>query len=117
MRVDAHQHFWNYNPVRDTWITPDMRVLRRDYLPGDLEPILACHRFDGCVAIQADQSDAETQFLLRLCGVGRLRRGAVRYGCDGDRCAVSRRCIEHAARRGKPAIPCRRCGPAVVEDQ
>lgn len=77
MRVDAHQHFWNYNPVRDTWITPDMHVLRRDYLPGDLEPILACHRFDGCVAIQADQSDAETRFLLRLANEHPFIKGVV----------------------------------------
>jgi L-fuconolactonase len=66
MRVDAHQHFWTYQPERDAWITDDMRVLRRDFLPVDLEPQLAAHKFDGCVVVQADQSETETSFLLSL---------------------------------------------------
>lgn len=64
MRIDAHQHFWKFNPVRDTWITPEMAVLRRDFLPTDLEPHLLRHKIDGCVAVQADQSETETNFLL-----------------------------------------------------
>jgi L-fuconolactonase len=66
MRIDAHQHFWHFDPVRDSWITPDMGVLRRDYLPHDLMPHLAAHRMDGTVAVQADPSEAETRFLLDL---------------------------------------------------
>ena len=64
MMIDAHQHFWFYTPERDTWITDDMAVIRRDFLPADLEPILQANGIDGCVAVQADQSEAETQFLL-----------------------------------------------------
>jgi L-fuconolactonase len=66
MRVDAHQHFWQYNPVRDTWITEEMAVLERDFLPDDLEGQLAAHGFDGSIAVQADQSEDETIFLLQL---------------------------------------------------
>ena len=40
MRIDSHQHFWKFDPVRDAWITADMAVLRRDFLPGDLLPEL-----------------------------------------------------------------------------
>lgn len=64
MRIDAHQHFWHFDPVRDAWITDDMSVIRRDFLPGDLLPHLQEHGFDGCVTVQADQSDTETRFLL-----------------------------------------------------
>ena len=41
MRIDAHQHFWMYNPHDYGWISDSMAVLRRDFLPPDLEPELA----------------------------------------------------------------------------
>ncbi|TGD80731.1 amidohydrolase family protein [Hymenobacter wooponensis] len=63
-RIDSHVHFWQYQPERDAWITNEMSALRRDFLPADLEPLLGQHRLDGCVAVQADQSEAETIFLL-----------------------------------------------------
>ncbi|MFN5236203.1 MAG: amidohydrolase family protein, partial [Bacteroidota bacterium] len=64
MRIDAHQHFWGFNTQRDAWITDDMAVIRRDFLPADLQPLLQSSAFDGCVAVQADQSEEETCFLL-----------------------------------------------------
>jgi L-fuconolactonase len=66
MKIDSHQHFWRYNPQRDTWITDEMSVLKRDFMPEDLLPELQTNEIDGCVAVQADQSEQETQFLLRL---------------------------------------------------
>ena len=66
MRIDAHQHFWHYDPVRDRWITDDMSLLRRDYLPEELGALLVQCRMDGSVAVQADQSEQETRFLLEL---------------------------------------------------
>ncbi len=76
-RLDAHQHFWHYDPVRDAWITPDMAVIRRDFLPGDLAPVLTANGFDGCVAVQADQSEQETRFLLDLAHSNDFIRGVV----------------------------------------
>lgn len=64
MRIDAHQHFWIFDPVRDSWIDESMAVIQRDFLPADLKPILDRHQIDGCVAVQADQSETETHFLL-----------------------------------------------------
>lgn len=52
-RIDAHQHFWKYDPVRDNWITDEMSVIRRDFLPEHLPPILKENNFNGCVAVQA----------------------------------------------------------------
>jgi L-fucono-1,5-lactonase len=66
MKIDAHQHFWRYDAARDRWITEEMRAIRRDFLPGDLEAVVEANGFDGCVAVQADQSHAETTFLLDL---------------------------------------------------
>jgi L-fuconolactonase len=64
LKIDAHQHFWLFDPVRDSWIKEEMAVIRRDFLPQDLAPVLQQHGFDGCVAVQADQSPAENLFLL-----------------------------------------------------
>jgi L-fuconolactonase len=76
-RIDAHQHFWRFDPVRDAWITPDMAVIRRDFLPEDLGPVLAANGMDGCVAVQADPSEAETRFLLELAHENGFIRGVV----------------------------------------
>lgn len=66
MRIDAHQHFWRYNAARDTWITEEMSVLRRDFLPEELARECQANGIDASVAVQADQSEDETHFLLDL---------------------------------------------------
>lgn len=66
MKIDSHQHFWRYNAQRDAWITDEMSILKRDFLPYDLFPELAAHGIHGTVAVQADQSEDETRFLLDL---------------------------------------------------
>jgi L-fuconolactonase len=43
-----------------------MSALKRDFLPQDLIGELHANGMEGCVAIQADQSEAETLFLLDL---------------------------------------------------
>lgn len=77
MRIDAHQHFWQFDAKRDRWITHEMRAIRRNFLPADLEPALAANGMDGCVAVQADQSEAETRFLLDLARRHAFIKGVV----------------------------------------
>ncbi|CCH53321.1 amidohydrolase 2 [Fibrisoma limi BUZ 3] len=77
MTIDAHQHFWFYDPERDTWITDEMAAIRRDFLPADLEPVLKENGIDGCVAVQADQSEAETLFLIKMAESYDIVRGVV----------------------------------------
>lgn len=64
--IDAHVHFWKYNKKRDSWITDDMKIIQKDFLPHDLQPVLFENDADGVVAVQADQSEDETNFLLSL---------------------------------------------------
>jgi len=66
MTIDAHQHFWRYDPARDAWITDAMSLLKRDFLPEQLEPELAANGMDATVVVQVDQSEEETLFLLDL---------------------------------------------------
>ena len=77
MKIDAHQHFWKFDPQRDAWITDDMSVLRHDFFPENLQPLLQQHQFDGCVAVQADTSEKETEFLLNLAGQHAFIKGVV----------------------------------------
>lgn len=64
MRIDSHQHFWKYNEERDTWITDEMSVIQRHFLPEDLKPILKENNVDGTVLVQVDQSKEENVFQL-----------------------------------------------------
>lgn len=66
MRIDAHQHFWSYDPLRHQWISDGMEVLKKDFGPEDLFPHLQENEIDGTVAVQADETEAETVYLLEL---------------------------------------------------
>ena len=77
MRIDAHQHFWNYDPVRHDWINEDMKAIQKDFLPNDLLPTLTKNGFDGTVLVQVDETDDETEFLLSLADSHSLIKGVV----------------------------------------
>lgn len=77
MIIDAHQHFWKYHPVKDAWIDASMEVIRKDFLPKDLWPILKNNGVDGCIAVQADQSETETEFLLDCAKQNAFIKGVV----------------------------------------
>ena len=77
MKIDSHQHFWNYHPVKDAWISDDMKVIQQDFMPADLLPLLRKNDIDGCIAVQADQSEEETHFLLGLADENDFIKGVV----------------------------------------
>jgi len=66
MKIDAHQHFWKYNPSDYVWIDSRMESLKKDYLPEDLSPHLSQLGIQGTIAVQARQMEVETNFLLQL---------------------------------------------------
>jgi L-fuconolactonase len=55
----------------------DMKVLQQDYIPQALEPVLRRNDVDGCVAVQADQSEVETRFLCELAKTHSFIKGVV----------------------------------------
>lgn len=77
MRIDSHQHFWIYNRERDSWITDEMQVIQRNFLPADLKSVLQQHNIGGCVVVQADQSETETQFLIDQANQYNFIKGVV----------------------------------------
>lgn len=77
MTIDSHVHFWKYNKQRDAWITDDMKVLQQDYLPEHFAPMAKRNGIDGVVAVQADQSELETHFLVELAATHDFIKGVV----------------------------------------
>lgn len=76
-KIDAHQHFWIFDPVRDSWISDEMNCLKSDFLPSRLIPLMAAQSIQGCIAVQADQSEAESLFLLELGRLNPFIKGVV----------------------------------------
>lgn len=56
--LDSHRHFWRYNDEEFGWIADSS--LQRDFLPDD------CAGMDDCIAVEARQCIAETEWLLSL---------------------------------------------------
>lgn len=77
MRIDAHQHFWQFDPVRDSWIGDNMAAIQKAFMPEDLQPALAENGFDGCVAVEAHQSEEQTKFLIELANRHPFIKGVV----------------------------------------
>lgn len=76
-RIDAHQHFWQYNRADYPWIDAAREPLRIDYLPADLQPLMRDCGMDGTVAVQARQIAHETAYLLALAEDYDFIRGVV----------------------------------------
>lgn len=62
--VDAHQHFWRIARGDYGWMGPHVAPLLRDFMPGDLAPLMARAGVGRTVLVQAAETDAETDFLL-----------------------------------------------------
>jgi L-fuconolactonase len=76
-RIDAHNHFWRFEPVRDAWITDEMAVIRRDFFPNEFQLLLLENGFDGSVVVQSDQSADENKFQLHNAAENDFIKGIV----------------------------------------
>ena len=77
MIIDSHQHFWKYESLKHAWIDDKMAAIRKDFMPSDLEVVYRENDVDGCVAVQADQTLEETDFLLKLALENHFIKGVV----------------------------------------
>jgi len=76
-KIDTHQHFWKMNQVRELLDDFQTRPMQRDFLPGDISPVLNRNGFDGCVAVQINPSEKETDFLITLAKTHDFIKGVV----------------------------------------
>jgi L-fuconolactonase len=77
MKIDAHHHFWKYSAAEYGWIDDTMSFLRRDFFPPDLEKEIREAGIDGVVTVQAQQTLAETSWLLRMAAQNSFIKGVV----------------------------------------
>ena len=77
MTIDSHHHFWRYDPLEYDWISDSMEVLRRDFLPADLQREIIAAGIRGVVSVQARQTVGETRFLLDLAAANDFILGVV----------------------------------------
>jgi L-fuconolactonase len=72
--IDTHQHFWDPATGWYDWMTGPLAVLAEPYTPDDLRPLLARHRVDGTILVQACAQVEETrQFLALAAGTDFIR--------------------------------------------
>ncbi|MCB0648998.1 MAG: amidohydrolase family protein [Saprospiraceae bacterium] len=75
--IDTHQHFWSYEPIKHQWIDDEMANIRSDFGPEELSLIYESLGVEGCIAVHADQTTAETDYLLDLADRFDFIRGVV----------------------------------------
>ena len=75
--IDAHVHFWKYDKKRYDWIDNSMKILQQDYLPEHFALTAKRNEISGVVAVQADQSELETHFLVELAKTHPVIKGVV----------------------------------------
>lgn len=75
--IDSHVHFWNFDPIKDSWISPEMGSIRADFTPEDFSTASAAAQISGYIAVQADQTENENYFLLSLAEKDTTIKGIV----------------------------------------
>lgn len=76
-RIDAHHHLWRYSKDEYGWIGPGMEALARDFLANDADREFGSAGIVGSVVVQAQQSIAETDWLLGEAEKSEVIRGVV----------------------------------------
>ena len=77
--IDSHQHFWDLGRFDYAWMPPGDKVLRRNYLPDNLAPVLHRNGIERTVIVQAHQSVGEANFLLDLAEATDFVAGVVAW--------------------------------------
>jgi L-fuconolactonase len=75
--IDAHQHFWNYQPEKQSWIGDNMSQIQRDFLPKDFKIVLEKNNVESCISVQVDQNKEETLFQIDCANHNDFIRGVV----------------------------------------
>lgn len=77
IKIDSHQHFWTYDPVVHSWIKEEMASIRRDFFPEDLALVYEENQVEGCIAVQAEHSSRENDFLVEMSRKNDFIKGVV----------------------------------------
>jgi L-fuconolactonase len=77
MYIDSHQHFWKISRGDYSWMSPDNKVLYRDFSSSDLFSIIKDKNISQTIIIQAADTVAETEFILNIANKNSFISGVV----------------------------------------
>lgn len=77
MIIDTHHHLWHFNEADYGWMDDSMELLKRDYLPAELNKELEITGVSGTIVVQARQNLEETRWLLELAEQNDFIKGVV----------------------------------------
>ena len=77
--VDSHHHFWDISRMDYPWMPPGPSVVRRNYLPQDIKPLIDEAGIRKTVLVQAQQSLDEANFLLDIAKSNDFVAGVVAW--------------------------------------
>ena len=78
-RIDSHHHLWDLSRLDYGWMPPGESIIKRDYLPPDLEPLLRRNGIAATVLVQAHESVEEADWLLDLFAANDFIAGVVAW--------------------------------------
>ena len=88
--IDAHLHLWDRSRGGYAWITPDLGPLFRDFGPDEAEAELRSAGVDAAILVQADDSTADTRFMLDVASENDWVAGVVGWvPLDDERAAAA----------------------------
>jgi L-fuconolactonase len=66
--IDSHQHFWQLSqPFDYRWLgAPQLELIRRDFLPADLQPLMRQAGVDRSILVQTQHDARENEWALSL---------------------------------------------------
>ena len=94
--VDTHQHFWNLDEVAYPWLAPALGSIYRDFEAEELAPQLAAAGVEKTVIVQAMDSYADTDSMLRIAAEFDWVAGVVGWAPLHDPDEAARKLDEYA---------------------
>ena len=77
MIIDAHHHYWKYDPVAYDWIDNSMKAIRTDFLPHHLAATIQQADVEGVITVQARQMMEETDWLIEMARQTPFMKGVI----------------------------------------
>ena len=77
LKIDAHHHIWDYDPVQHAWIDDSMAVIQRSFTPADMQPLLQEAGIDGTVLVQVNQNLRENMVFTAAAEANPFIKGVV----------------------------------------
>ncbi|GAA1775675.1 amidohydrolase family protein [Agromyces lapidis] len=77
LTIDAHLHLWDRSLSEYGWITPELGPLNADFGPGEARAELDAAGIDGAILVQAEDSAADTRYLLDVAATNDWVLGVV----------------------------------------